>query len=49
MRDHNDFKPIPILYFTQLLGLALDLKEEDLGLGDTHIDPKPVLKASGLL
>ncbi len=49
MRDHNDFKPVPILYFTQLLGLALGLKEEDLGLVGTHIDPKPVLKASGLL
>lgn len=48
-KEHSDFKSIPILYFTQLLGLALGLSEEELELNGTKVDPRPVLKESGLL
>jgi heterodisulfide reductase subunit B len=36
---------LPILYFTQLMGLAFGLKSEDLGLDKHFVDPLPILKA----
>jgi heterodisulfide reductase subunit B len=33
---------VPILYFTQLIAIALGLPEEDWGLEDHHVDPKPL-------
>jgi len=39
---------IPVLYFTQLLGLALGIAEGELGLDRLIIDPRPVLRAKGL-
>jgi heterodisulfide reductase subunit B len=35
---------IPILYFTQLIGLALGLEADDLGLDLNIVSTKPVLK-----
>jgi heterodisulfide reductase subunit B len=35
---------LPILYFTQLLGLAFGLKSEGLGLDKHFVDPIPFLK-----
>ncbi|MEE9223847.1 MAG: CoB--CoM heterodisulfide reductase iron-sulfur subunit B family protein [Thermoplasmata archaeon] len=35
---------IPIMYFTQLIGLALGLKADDLGLDLNIVSTKPVLK-----
>ena len=35
---------LPILYFTQLMGLAFGLKSEELGLDKHFIDPIPVLR-----
>ena len=35
--------PIPVLYFTQLLGLALGMGPEELGLDRLLIDPLPVI------
>ena len=35
---------LPILYFTQLMGLAIGLKSEALGLDKHFIDPLPLLK-----
>jgi len=35
---------MPILYFTQLMGLAFGLKAEELGLEKHFVDPVPVLK-----
>ncbi len=35
---------IPILYFSQLLGLSFNLGEETLGLAQHTIDPRPILK-----
>ncbi len=34
---------IPILYFTQLLGLALGLGPQELGIGKEFVDPRPML------
>jgi heterodisulfide reductase subunit B len=34
---------LPVLYFTQLLGLALGLKPRELGLGSLIVDPLPML------
>lgn len=37
-----DFR-VPVLYFTQLLGLALGMKKNKLGLNMHFVDPSPVL------
>jgi heterodisulfide reductase subunit B len=42
-------KRMAILYFTQVLGLALGLGEDELGFEDNKLDPKPFLKEKGLL
>ncbi|MCJ7784076.1 MAG: heterodisulfide reductase-related iron-sulfur binding cluster, partial [Desulfobacterales bacterium] len=34
---------LPIIYFTQLMGLAFGLKSEELGLDKHFIDPLPIL------
>ncbi len=34
---------LPIIYFTQLMGLALSLKSEALGLDKHFVDPNPLL------
>lgn len=44
-----EFKNIPILYFTQLLAIALGCTEDDLGLNLHYIDPRPILKEKGLI
>jgi heterodisulfide reductase subunit B len=40
---------LPVLYFTQLLGLALGLKPNELGLGSLIVDPMPLLAKRGVL
>ncbi len=40
---------LPVLYFTQLLGLALGLKPNELGLSSLIVDPMPLLAKRGLL
>ncbi len=40
---------IPVLYFTQLLGLALGLKPDQLGMSSLAVDPAPLLAKRGLL
>jgi len=39
---------IPVLYFTQLLGLALGLSCKELGLNKHTINPVPILKKRGI-
>lgn len=43
-----DLKSTPVLYFTQLMALALDCGEESLRFDLHHIDPQPALAARGL-
>ncbi len=40
---HGRFEPLPVVYFTQLLGLALGLEPDGFGLDRHYIDPRPVL------
>lgn len=48
-KDDYTFKPIPILYFTQLLALALGLEVESCGFESNKIDARPILKSKGLI
>jgi len=36
---------VPVLYFTQLMAIALGLNEETWGLEDHYVDPKPIVEA----
>lgn len=45
----RDFERIPVIYFTQLLGLALGLGEEHLDFSGNYVDPRPVLVERSLL
>jgi heterodisulfide reductase subunit B len=55
MREERDQTPrpsgatLPLLYFTQLLGLALGVAEDELGLDGNLIDPRTVLRAKGII
>ena len=46
---YSDFKKMPILYFSQLLGIALGCPAEALRFDLHDVDPKPVLKRKGLI
>ncbi|MGB8952391.1 MAG: CoB--CoM heterodisulfide reductase iron-sulfur subunit B family protein [Candidatus Aminicenantales bacterium] len=46
---HSEFKKIPVLYFSQLLAIALGCPENSLRFDLHFIDPKPILKLKGLL
>ncbi len=43
-----DFEGVPVLYFTQLLAVALGLSTEEHQLEDHHVDPRPVMSACGI-
>jgi heterodisulfide reductase subunit B len=45
----GDFKKIPILYFTELLGLALDVEQSLFDFEKHFIDPRPLLITKGLI
>ena len=45
---YPDFTQIPILYFTQLLGIALGIESDTFGLADHYVDPRPLLVSRGL-
>ncbi len=49
VQKYPEFKNIPILYFTQVMALALGCPEKDLRLDLHYIDPKPILRKKGLL
>jgi heterodisulfide reductase subunit B len=40
--------PMPVLFFTQLMALALGLPEETAALDKNLVDPRPLLQAKGL-
>jgi len=46
---HAGFQPIPILYYTQLVGIALGLDSEDFELDRHYVDPQPLLKNKSLI
>ncbi|MFX0092787.1 MAG: CoB--CoM heterodisulfide reductase iron-sulfur subunit B family protein [Candidatus Hodarchaeota archaeon] len=46
---HPEFKKMPVLYFTQLMALALGLDEKTYGFEQHYVDPRPLLKEKGLL
>jgi len=39
----QSFQPLPVVYFTQLLGLALGVPAEHLGFDEHLVDPRPLL------
>jgi heterodisulfide reductase subunit B len=48
-KKYSEFKTLPVLYFTQLLALAMGCGEESLRLDLHYVDPKPVLRQKGLI
>jgi heterodisulfide reductase subunit B len=46
---HAGYQPIPILYFSQLMGLALGLDASDYGWERHYIDARPLLNERGFL
>ncbi|MCP5106879.1 MAG: heterodisulfide reductase, subunit B [bacterium] len=48
-RKYPEFQYIPVLYFTQVMGIALGCSEEAMGFDLHHIDPRPLLKEKGLI
>jgi heterodisulfide reductase subunit B len=44
-KDYPGHKTIPVLYLTQLVGLALGIDEKKLGLNLHFIDPMPLLNS----
>lgn len=49
VQNFPEFKTMPVLYFTQLLAIALGCSEENLGFDLHYIDPKPILKEKKLI
>jgi heterodisulfide reductase subunit B len=48
-RRYSEFKTMPILYFTQLMAIALGCGERDLRLDLHYVNPKPLLQEKGLI
>jgi heterodisulfide reductase subunit B len=48
-KKYSEFKEMPILYFTQIMALALGCEEKDLRFDLHYVDPKPLLKQKGLI
>jgi heterodisulfide reductase subunit B len=48
-KKYSGFKKIPILYFTQLLAIAMGCQEKDLRLDLHYVHPGPLLKEKGLI
>lgn len=47
--EHPEIKPMPVVYFTQLLGIAMGLEPQALGLHRQIIPLEPVLREKGIL
>ena len=48
-REMKLAEPMPILYFTQLMAVALGLPAKAAALNKNLVDPRPVLQEKGLL
>jgi heterodisulfide reductase subunit B len=46
-RKHPDFAPIPVFYFTQLMGIAFGLDSTGYGFQEHYVDPRPLLARKG--
>jgi heterodisulfide reductase subunit B len=46
---YKDFQGMPVLYFTQLLAIALGCSEEILKVDLHYFDPRPILTKKGLI
>jgi heterodisulfide reductase subunit B len=46
-KRHAGYKPVPIFYFSQLMGLALGLDARDYGWERHYVDALPLLKERG--
>jgi len=49
VQKYPEFKNIPILYFTQILAVALGCPEKSLRLDLHYVNPKPILKEKGFI
>jgi heterodisulfide reductase subunit B len=49
LQKYPDFRGLPVLYFTQLMAIALGCSEESLRLDLHYVDPKPLLREKGLV
>ncbi len=49
LEKYPDFKTVPILYFSQLMAIALGCPEESLRFDLHYIDPMPLLKEKKLI
>jgi heterodisulfide reductase subunit B len=49
VQQFPEFKPMPVLYFTQLMAIAFGSPEDVLQFNLHYIDPKPILKEKGLI
>jgi heterodisulfide reductase subunit B2 len=48
LKAEQGFRPLPVLYFTQLLSLALGEAAEGMDVSRNGTDPRPLLQARGL-
>lgn len=48
-QKYLDFKTIPVLYFTQILGIAMGLDSHVLGFEQNSVDPVPLLTEKGFI
>ena len=46
-KNYAGYQPIPVFYFSQLMGLALGLDASDYGWDQHYIDARPMLIARG--
>jgi len=49
VQKYPEFKNIPVIYFTQVMAIALGCPEETLRFDLHYVDPKPILKEKGLI
>jgi heterodisulfide reductase subunit B len=49
VKSYRDFTPIPILYFTELLGLALGVDKKLFDFEKHFVDPRPLLREKGII